>query len=313
MKIGLVVDSGCDLPKDFIDANNILVMPVPIRIGKEIYVDDRDPQRAREFYARHDIAKRHDAETAPPSVEQIRTLLLDHAVGEFDYALVQTVPKSRSPIYDNATEAAHAILSGYKKVREAAGREGPFRIRVSDSQTLFAAQGVLAAETVRLINAGTKIGDIRQRISDLTPKTTGYAVVPDLYYVHKRARKKGDKSVGFVGALMGSALDIKPILCARRDQTFPVAKVRGFESAVEKMFAHACQCVEDGLLTPIVCVSYAGDPDAAFQMPGFSALKAATEKHDVQLLVSHMGLTGGVNIGPGAISVGFITDQENFQ
>ena len=30
MRIGLVVDSGCDLPKDFIDANNILVMPVPI-------------------------------------------------------------------------------------------------------------------------------------------------------------------------------------------------------------------------------------------------------------------------------------------
>ncbi|MCG8439849.1 MAG: DegV family protein, partial [Pseudomonadales bacterium] len=45
MKIGLVVDSGCDLPKDYIDANNILVLPVPIRIGKEIYVDDRDPQR----------------------------------------------------------------------------------------------------------------------------------------------------------------------------------------------------------------------------------------------------------------------------
>ncbi|KZY29927.1 EDD domain protein, partial [Alcanivorax sp. HI0044] len=206
MKIGLVVDSGCDLPKDFIDANNILVMPVPIRIGKEIYVDDRDPQRAREFYARHEVDKTHDAETAPPSVEQIRTLLLDQAVGEFDYALVQTVPKSRSPIFDNATDAAHAILSDYKKVREAAGREGPFRIRVSDSQTLFAGQGVLAAETIRLIQAGTKIGDIRQRISDLTPNATGYAVVPDLYYVHKRARKKGDKSVGFVGALMGSAL-----------------------------------------------------------------------------------------------------------
>ena len=25
MRIGLVVDSGCDLPKDFIDANNIPV------------------------------------------------------------------------------------------------------------------------------------------------------------------------------------------------------------------------------------------------------------------------------------------------
>ena len=130
--------------------------------------------------------------------------------------------------------------------------------------------------------------------------------------MHKRARKKGDKSVGFVGALMGSALDIKPILCARQDQTFPVAKVRGFETAVEKMFTHACTCVEEGLLTPIVCVSYAGDPDAVYQMPGFSELKATTEKHGVDLLISHMGLTGGVNIGPGAISVGFITDQMDF-
>jgi len=34
MRIGLVVGSGGDLPKDFMDANNILVMPVPIRIGK---------------------------------------------------------------------------------------------------------------------------------------------------------------------------------------------------------------------------------------------------------------------------------------
>ena len=313
MKIGLVVDSGCDLPKDYLDANNILVLPVPIRIGKEIYVDDRDPQRARDFYTRHEVDKNHDAETAPPSVEQIRTLLLKEAVGNFDYALVQTVPKSRSPIFDNATEAAHAILGDYRQYREAAGREGPFRIRVSDSQTLFAGQGVLAAETMRLINSGMKVCDIRQRISNLTPCTTGYAVVPDLYYVHKRARKKGDKSVGFVGALMGSALDIKPILCARQDQTFPVAKVRGFDAAVNKMFQHARACVENGLLTPIVCVSYAGDPEAVYQMPGFDALKAATEQHAIELLVSHMGLTGGVNIGPGAISVGFISEQEPLQ
>ena len=68
-------------------------------------------------------------------------------------------------------------------------------------------------------------------------------------------------------------------------------------------------CVEDGLLTPCLrqlCRRPRGRvPDA-----GFDALKAATEQHGVELLVSHMGLTGGVNIGPGAISVGFITAQE---
>ncbi|EKF73820.1 hypothetical protein A11A3_11443 [Alcanivorax hongdengensis A-11-3] len=312
MRIGLVVDSGCDLPKSFIDENNILVMPVSIRIGKEIFVDTRDPQRIQEFYQRHSLDKSHDAESAPLTVEQIKSLFLDKVVLDFDYALVQTVPKSRSPIFDNALEAAHAILSEYKPLRQKAGIEGPFAVRVSDSQTLFAGQGVLAAETIRLIKSGMRVGDIRQRVADLTPKTTGYAVVPDLYYVHKRARKKGDKSVGFMGALMGSALDIKPILCARQDQTFPVAKVRGFDLAVERMFEHACFCIGQGLLSPIVCVSYAGDADAVYQMPGFDKLKATAEKHDVELLISNMGLTGGVNIGPGAISIGMITEQQEF-
>lgn len=313
MKIGLVVDSGCDLPKDFIDNNDILVIPVPIHMGSEIVVDDRDPERLRDFYSRHSLDKTQKVATAPPSVEQIKQLFLDEAVRRFDYALVQTVPKSRSPIFDNTTEASHAILSQYKAAREEAGLSGPFRVRVSDSQTLFAGQGVLAAETMRLINSGLSVGDIRQQIANLTPKATGYAVVPDLYYVHKRARKKGDKSVGWLGATMGSALDIKPILCARQDHTFPVAKVRGFETAVEKMFAHARHCVEEGLLAPRVCISYAGDAQAVYQMPGYSKLKTAAEKHGVEVLISHMGLTGGVNLGPGAISVGFITKVLDFQ
>ncbi|MDX1804361.1 MAG: DegV family protein [Alcanivorax sp.] len=313
MRIGLVVDSGCDLPKSFIDANNILVMPISIRIGKEIFVDNRDPQRLREFYQRQTLDKSQDAESAPLTVEQIKALFLDQAVIDFDYALVQTVPKSRSPIFDNAMEAAHAILREYKPVRQKAGIEGPFAVRVSDSQTLFAGQGVLAAETIRLIKTGMRVGDIRQRIADLTPKTTGYAVVPDLYYVHKRARKKGDKSVGFVGALMGSALDIKPILCARQDQTFPVAKVRGFDTAVERMFAHARHCIDQGLLSPIICISYAGDEEAVYQMPGFEQLKNYADQHKVELLISNMGLTGGVNIGPGAISIGLITEETDFE
>ena len=312
MRIGLVVDSGCDLPKDFIDANNILVMPVPIRIGKEIYVDDRDPQRAREFYSRHEVDKNHDAETAPPSVEQIRTLFLEKAVVAFDFALVQTVPKSRSPIFDNASEAAHTILSDYKKYREAAGLEGPFRIRVSDSQTLFAGQGVLAAETMRLIQSGMKITEIRQSVEVLASKATGYAVVPDIYYLHKRAKKRGDKSVSWAGAILGNALDIKPVLCARQDETFPVAKMRGFDAGVEAMFRHGARCIERGLMAPVVCVSYAGDESRIRQMPGFDRLAEAAKRHKVELLTSSMGLTGAVNIGPGALSIGMIVDDPAF-
>jgi len=308
MRIGLVVDSGCDLPKSFIDEHGILVLPISIRIGDELFVDDRDPQRIKDFYQRHALDKSHDAESVPYSVEQIKNLFLERVVVDFDYALVETVPKSRSPIFSNATEASHAILREYKPIRRQAGVEGPFALRVIDSQTLFAGQGVLAAETIRLIKAGVKVNEIRQRIEGLASKATGYGVVPDIYYLRERARKKGDKSVGWLGAFLGTALDIKPILCARADETFPAAKVRGFEKGVQTMFEHAAKCVERGLLAPVVCVSYAGDAEAAKQLPGYERLARAAEAHDVQLLTASMSLTGGVNIGPGAVSVGFISE-----
>ncbi|WP_101675743.1 DegV family protein [Alloalcanivorax mobilis] len=313
MRIGLVVDSGCDLPKSFIDQHNILVLPVSIRFGDQVIVDQRDPQRTRQFYAGDAVKEAHDSESIPFTVEQIKALFLERVVVDFDYALVQTVPKSRSPIFSNATDASHAILREYKPIRKAAGVEGPFALRVTDSQTLFAGQGALAAETIRLINSGMKITEIRQSVEVLASQATGYAVVPDIYYLHKRAKKRGDKSVSWAGAIMGNALDIKPILCARGDETFPVAKVRGYDAGVEAMFRHATLSIEKGLMAPVVCISYAGDESRITQMPGYDKLAAAARAHQVEVLISSMGLTGAVNIGPGALSIGMILDRPDFE
>jgi DegV family protein with EDD domain len=312
MRIGLVVDSGCDLPKSFIDEHNILILPVSIRLGGNIIVDQRDPERTRQFYSGDAVKEAHDSESIPFTVEQIKALFLERVVVDFDYALVQTVPKSRSAIFSNATDASHAILREYKPIRKEAGVEGPFALRVTDSQTLFAGQGALAAATIRLINSGMKITEIRQSVEVLAANATGYAVVPDIYYLHKRAKKRGDKSVSWAGAIMGNALDIKPILCARGDETFPVAKVRGYEAGVEAMFRHAVNSIEKGLMAPVVCISYAGDESHILQMPGYDQLAATARAHDVALLTSSMGLTGAVNIGPGALSIGMILDQPDF-
>ena len=312
MRIGLVVDSGCDLPKSFIDAHGLLVLPVSIRLGEQLIVDDRDPLRTRHFYATEAAEKAHDAESVPFTMEQIKTLFLEKVVLDFDYALVQTVPKSRSPIFANATEASHAILREYKPIRKQAGVEGPFALRVTDSQTLFAGQGVLAAATARLIESGMKITEIRQTVEVLASQATGYAVVPDIYYLHKRAKKRGDKSVSWAGALLGNALDIKPVLCARQDETFPVAKMRGFDAGAEAMFRHAVRCIERGLSAPVICISYAGDENLIRQMPGFDKLTEAARAKDVALLLTPMGLTGAVNLGPGALSLGMIVDDPTF-
>ncbi len=56
----------------------------------------------------------------------------------------------------------------------------------------------------------------------------GYMLPRDLYYLRARAKKKNDRSVSLFTAMLGSALDIKPILRCFRGETGPVGKVRGF-------------------------------------------------------------------------------------
>src|SRR5690606_20854172 len=117
-------------------------------------------------------------------------------------------------IHDNALQASFAILNDYRPIRQAAGHNSPFALRVIDSLNLFAGQGVSAIEAVRLRDAGVNAPLMRARLEQLAAQTYGYMIPRDLYYLRKRARSKGDRSVGLIGAALGSALDIKPVLRA---------------------------------------------------------------------------------------------------
>lgn len=312
MRIGVVVDSACDLPKSFLDQHRITILPITLRIGEHTFHDNRDVAVTQSFYREHFGQRGQDAETAPFTVEQIRELFLQRLVLEYDHVLVLTIAASRSPIHENATQAAHAILTAYRPVREKAGLQSPFSARVVDTQNLFAAQGVTAVEAVRLIRAGLPAAEVRERIEALVPDTYGYMLPRDLYFLRARAQKKGDRSVGWLGAAVGTALDIKPVIRGHRGETSPVGKVRGFEEGARKLFDFAGKRVEAGLLAPTLCVSYGGDLKELEALPGYADLMAKCRAEKVELFASVMSMTGAINVGEGALALGFASPPHEF-
>lgn len=305
MRIGLVIDSTCDLPRKFIDDNQITLLPITIRIDEHTFVDVRDPV-ATEAYYRGEVGKRgHAAETEPLSVDAIRDLFMGRLVLDYDAVFCLTVTSTRSPIFANATQASFAILGAYRPVREAAGNHSPFLMRVLDSKSLFAGQGIGAIEATRLIAADANPGQIRERLADLAAHTFAYALPRDLHYLRARARKKGDRSVGVFSATLGSALDIKPILRCFQGDTRPVAKARGFEQGAEMLFGHATTAVKRGLLVPALCLSYGGDLAELEALPGYRGLVDTCAEAGVTLYQSAMSITGMVNIGTGAVTLGY--------
>lgn len=312
MRIGIVVDSACDLPQEYLQQNDIVVLPITVRIGDAVLADHRNEEATLSFLQAHVAERGHEAETIPFTVEQIRDLFLSRLVIDYDHVYCMTITKTRSPIYDNAMQASFAILNDYKPVRQAAGHNSPFALRVIDTQTLFAAQGITAVEAVRMRAADTNVQQMRTKLEYLAANSHGYMIPRDLYYLRARARTKGDRSVSFMSAALGSALDIKPVLHGHAGKTEPVAKLKGFDNAVEQMFKFAGHRVMAGLLTPTVCLSYGGDLAEMRALPGYNRLRDVCANNNIEVFESVMSLTGMVNVGKGAVVVGFAAEPHNF-
>jgi DegV family protein with EDD domain len=312
MRIGLVVDSACDLPKAFLEREGIELLPITVRIGDAEQADHRDEAQTLAFLESHIAERGANAETIPYTPEQIRDLFLERLVVDYDYVFCMTIAGSRSPIFANAQKASYMILNDYKQPRAAAGNNTPFALRVIDTQNLFCAQGILPVEAARLRAAGEQPPRIRTRLEELASNTYGYLVPRDLYYIRNRARAKGDRSVSLLSAALGTALDIKPVLRGYRGGTGPVAKIKGFEPAVEKMFGFAARRVEAGLMTPTLTLCYGGHLDEMRALPGYEDLRSACAGQNVEVFESVMSTTGMVNVGRGAVVVGFAAREHAF-
>ena len=312
MRIGIVVDSACDLPMNYLHQNNIVLLPIAVRIGQTLLPDQRDEAATLAFLQGPLSDQGAEAETIPYTAEQIRDLFLKQLVTDFDQVFCLTITRTRSPLYDNAVQAGYSILNEYKPIRQAAGFNSPFSLRVIDTQNLFAAQAVSAVEAVRMRDSGATVQQMRERLEQVAANVHGYMVTRDLYYMRARARHKGDRSVGLFSAALGSALNIKPVLHGYRGETAPVAKIKGFDHAVQTLFDFVGKRVTHGLMTPVVCVSYGGPLDELRALPGYAQLRSTCDANGVSLMEAVMSLTGMVNVGKGAVTIGFADEPHTF-
>lgn len=312
MRIGIVVDSTCDLPDAYFRENDLIVLPIRVIIEQDTLTDERDEAVRQRFFDEGFGTRSHGAETEPYSVEQVRQLFLGQLVIDYDCVFCLTVTSSRSLVYANTSEAAFGILTAYRPIRQRAGVTGPFLMRVIDSENLFSAQGITAVEAVRMRAQGVPPGTMRERLEYLSKHTYGYVVPRDLHYMRARTQKRGDRSLNWFTATVATALDIKPILRCWQGQTGPVGKVRGFEDAVESLLRYAIGRIRMGLLTPTFCLSYGGNFEDINGLRAYAELHEACVQHGVQLFESPMSVTGMVNLGVGAFSIGFAAEDHAF-
>ena len=101
------------------------------------------------------------------------------------------------------------------------------------------------------------------------------------------------------------------ILCSR-GETQPIAKIRSYERAVERMFEHVARQLEAGIDTRHLCISYGGDPGLVPGLPGYERLAAVAHEQGIEILTSIMSATAAVNTGARCVAVAYGGELRSF-
>ena len=307
MKVGVVIDASCDLPRTYIEEHGLEILPNYLQFGDKRLIDNRDPRETLSYYRRFIADKAIKAGTQAWAVESIRDLFLEDLVLRFDRVLVLCVSASRGSVFSNATEASYAILQGYRQRRETAGLTEPFALRVLDTNSVGPGEGVIVHEAVRIImDEAPPFEKLRRSVKDLTRCSVTYLVPNDLFYLRHRASTKGEKSMGSAAYHFGRVLDVKPIIEMRNGESRVIAGVRRFERAVAEVLEKTREVIRYGRCRPIVVMSFGGDPRIIRELSAYQDFEGYAATHRVQLHLSVMSATLAVNVGPGAFSLAYV-------
>jgi len=306
-KIAMITDSSCSLPASVIQKYQVKQVPLEIVIDGSTLTDPCNTSKTLSIFQSGRLSKKHNVTTSPPSPEEFEKAIFDSVKTGSKMVVVQTVNRAQGETYNNANVAASAAR------RKLGARHKDAVIRVMDSRTVFAGQGLMITETLRRIIAGQPAAEVRRQMDNLSEKIHTFVLPKEPLLALERSQKRNEKAVGWAQVFIANTLGIHPILCIINDSSYLAAKSFGFEKSVKQLFNHAGKQIQKGLLSPLLAINYGGPLESLKSLPGYSELKSIADKHKVQLIPSVMSIAGGIYTSVGSISIAFAAEPHDWE
>jgi fatty acid-binding protein DegV len=307
----LLIDASCDLPEAALKHPQVRLLPVSVIVGNSRHFDDRNPQITIDFYKSNlqspDVI---DARSEPLSVDETTQFLMEHTALNFDRVLGVFIAASRSPITERVKAAMDRVKTSAFTKRIKAKKMVALEQLSTDSAAFFAGYGVQVLsllDSVAQAQADLTLDAMAQLQRQYAEQTYVYVVPGDVNFILKRAKAKGENSVGMMAGLAAKTLSITPIIRGHKGQTEPVARKRGADNARELLVELARKFLDQNWVTSKhICFSYSGDLAQVQSMPTFQALIAQAGAKGIDVHLALMSMTAAVNVGPNSLSLGIL-------
>ena len=202
MRIKIMSDSTCDLPKAYLAQHDVTLVPLTVIKNDVAFKDGVDIHPADIFA--HVAAGGALCSTSAVSVGDYEDLFARFAP-EYDAVILINIGSGFSSSHQNALVAAEDYPN----------------VHCVDSQNLTTGQGFLVVRAVEMAASGASVEQILQELNTLIPKVEASFLVDKLDYLVKGGRCSSAAALG------ANLLNLKPCIEVRDGKMTVVKKYRG--------------------------------------------------------------------------------------
>lgn len=273
MTVKIVTDSSADLPTQLIQQLGITVVPLYVRFGEKVYRDRVDISED-EFYQRllHDPIHPSTFQPTPQNFAKVYQKLSREADGIVSIHISAKL----SGTYNSALQGKEMI-------------EKVCPIEIIDSKATTIGLGLIDIVAATMAKAGESLDKVVEEVKRVIPNIRFLAIFDTLKYLLLGGR------IGKAKALLGSILNVKPLLTMKEGEVMPAGQVRSRAKGLDRLFnfVKSVSNIQD------LAIAYNTTPDEAQALRD----RISTIFTKQQIKLARIGPMLGAHMGPGALVV----------
>ncbi|WP_366161003.1 DegV family protein [Bacillus infantis] len=276
MRTAVVTDSTAYIPKELRDRLNIHMIPLSVIFGNETYEEEVEIT-AEAFY--EEVKHKELPTTSQPSTGQF-VELFEKLSADYNAVISIHLSSGISGTYQGAVTAG-SMVEGI--------RAYPF-----DSEISCMVQGFYVIEAAEMAAAGRDPQDIMARLEEMKQTVRAYFMVDDLSHLQRGGRLSSAQ------ALIGSLLQVKPLLHFEDKVIVPFEKIRTRKKAMKRIADLLGEAASGGGEYRAVIIHANREKEA-------DEWRAELEKElpNVEFMIGYFGPVIGTHLGEGSMGLGW--------
>ncbi|TCI22420.1 DegV family protein [Exiguobacterium sp. SL-9] len=272
--IAILTDSTAYLPAEFCEQHDVHVAPLSVIFDGESFREDVDIT-TEAFYDR--IEAGNLPTTSQPSIGET----------------IEMIERLPEDVTDVIAITLSSGISGTYQSMIALNGMVDINVHAFDSEISCMPQSFLVEEAIHLRDAGASAQEIMAHLEKVRELIRAYFVVDDLDHLQRGGRLSAAQ------ALVGSFLQIKPVLHFQDRLIVPFEKIRTYKKAVRRIEEMMEQSIEGDGAGYCIGIIHANCPDR--QAEEIASMKQKFPQAHVT--GGHFGPVIGTHLGPGAIGI----------